>query len=490
MKIMSKIVLNILLSLVAITFCACDDGDSFTTSPDKILTFSSDTVSLDTVFSTVPSSTRSFWAYNRSGDGLRCTSVRLEGGNQSGFRVNVDGVYLSPEQGYKANGIEVRDKDSIRVFVELTSPVGNTDSPKRLSDNIVFTLESGREQKVALDAWAWDATFVRNLSISRDTTLTSSKPLVVYGKITVEEGATLTVAPGTTLYFHGDAGIDVNGRMFCRGTSDMPVVLRGDRLDHMFDYLPYDRMSGQWQGVRIGQSSYDNEFEYTDIHSSFEGVTLDSSDVARQTLTIKHSTIHNCQGNALKIVNSKATIENCQLTNALGNCLAVDGGDVTVNSSTIAQFYPFDASRGSALWFSGQTYPLVRFTCSNSIITGYSDDELMGGVPGKDSENAFNYDFANCIIRTPEVGEEDKPHFVDVIFEDVKDTVMYGIKHFVKIDGDKQYYDFHLRKESAAIGAANPETSAKTDRDGRKRDETPDIGAYEYVAAEKPSDGE
>ena len=34
------------------------------------------------------------------------------------------------------------------------------------------------------------------------------------------EGSTLTIAAGTTLYFHGDAGINVNGRLICNGTAD------------------------------------------------------------------------------------------------------------------------------------------------------------------------------------------------------------------------------------------------------------------------------
>ena len=484
---MEKILFNILSLFVGMAMlCSCDDGDSFTTSPGNLLTFSADTVSLDTVFSTVPSSTRSFWVYNRSGDGLRCTSVRLEGGNQSGFRVNVDGVYLSPDQGYNASDIEVRNRDSIRVFVELTSAQANSSQPKRLSDNIVFTLESGREQKVALDAWTWDAAFVRSLTVVRDTLIAAGeKPLVVYGTLTVEEGATLTVAPGSTLYFHGDAGIDVKGRLVCKGEAGSPVTLRGDRLDRMFDYLPYDRVSGQWQGIRFAETSYGNEIMYADIHSTFDGIRVDSSDVARQTLAISHSTVHHCQGDAVAVVCSKATVEDCQLTNALGHCLSVDGGDVDINGCTIAQFYPFDGLRGSAIYFSGTDYPLVNMSCRNSIVTGYADDEMMGGKPADDSGNAFSYSFADCIIRTPEVGDEEKPHFENVVFEDVKDTVSCGRKHFVLVDGDNQAYDFHLRKESSAIGKANPETAPKTDCDGRDRDATPDIGAYEYAEKEE-----
>lgn len=40
-------------------FSACDDIDDFTTSPNNLLTFSTDTVRLDTVFSTVPSDRKS-----------------------------------------------------------------------------------------------------------------------------------------------------------------------------------------------------------------------------------------------------------------------------------------------------------------------------------------------------------------------------------------------------------------------------------------------
>ena len=81
---------------------SCED-DSFSTSPSSVLTFSSDTIHFDTLFSDVPSPTKTFWVYNKDKQGLRCTSVRLDKGNQSGFRVNVRGVYLGPENGYSTN---------------------------------------------------------------------------------------------------------------------------------------------------------------------------------------------------------------------------------------------------------------------------------------------------------------------------------------------------------------------------------------------------
>lgn len=485
MMMKSNVTYYIMSLFASLLLCACDDEDTFTASPSNLLTFSSDTIKLDTIFSTVPSSTRSFWVYNKSGDGLRCKSVRLENGNQVGFRVNVDGAYLSPSAGYQVSDIEIRDKDSIRVFVELTSPMNHGDRPVKIEDNIVFVLESGVRQKVNLNAYSWDAELIKNVVVDKDLTISGSKPIVVYGGIDVAENATLTVASGTTLFFHSDAGIDVHGRLVCEGTASDNVVLRGDRLDNMFDYLPYDCVSGQWRGVRFYEKSYDNSIKYTDIHGSFDGVRVDSADVSRLKLTIENSTVHNCQGSALVTDNANVVVRNCQLTNTLGDCLAVYGGRVDVNNSTLAQFYPFDSNRGVALRFSADKYPLLSFVCRNSLITGYADDEMMG-EPGEEAE--FNFNFDHCIIRTPKVMTGDSIRFVNVVFEEYTDTVKAGRKHFRKIDTENLRYDFRLDSISPAVDAANPETAMPTDMNGVARDAKPDIGPFEYVRKEEVAD--
>ena len=114
---------------LAVALMACIDDDSFSVSPSNLLTFSEDTIRFDTLFSTVPTATRTFWVYNKSGDGIRCSSVRLERGNQVGFRVNVDGISLGQANGYQSSEIEVRNNDSIRVFVELTTPNNGQEKP-------------------------------------------------------------------------------------------------------------------------------------------------------------------------------------------------------------------------------------------------------------------------------------------------------------------------------------------------------------------------
>ena len=459
----------------AAMLASCADDESFSTSRSDVLAFSVDSVKLDTTFSNVPTPTASCWVYNRSGKGIRCASVRLENGNQTGFRVNVDGSYLGETAGYQAQDVEVRKGDSIRVFVELTSHTQHADTPQKVEDNLVFTLESGVQQKLNLNAYSWDAILMRDKRVSQDEVLQSDMPVVVYGGIRVDSLATLTIGAGTHLYFHEDAALQVYGKLRVEGEAGKEVVMRGDRIDHMFDYLPYDRTPGQWQGIKLMPSSYDNEITFADIHSAYDGIMTYPSDVSRQKLLLQNATVHNCQGNGVVADSVKVQIYNAQITNALGYPLWVSGGDVEVNGCTIAQFYPFDARRATAIGFAA---PLPRLEVRNSLVTGYHDDEVVWSEPGEGEK--LNFLFDHCVLRTEKMQTDDSLKFTHVIYEDVKDTTKFGEKHFRLFDTDNLKYDFRLRKESAAIGVADPATSLPTDRNGLRRKEKPSVGCYEY----------
>jgi hypothetical protein len=217
--------------------------------------------------------------------------------------------------------------------------------------------------------------------------------------------------------------------------------------------------------------------EFTDLHSSFNGIVCDSADVEKQKLTLKNMTVHNCQGKGLSTVNCKVTAENCQFTNTLYECVDILGGDVTMNHCTLAQFYPFDSNRRPALnYYSSATMPLLRMDCINSIVTGYPEDVVMGATENEDIP--FNYRFISSILRTPAV--EDAEHIIDVIFEDVEDTAsVQGDKHFKLVDINTQHYDFHLDSLSPAINKGSKDYPVSDDRDGKARDDQPDMGCFE-----------
>ena len=130
--------------------------------------------------------------------------------------------------------------------------------------------------------------------------------------------------------------------------------------------------------------------------------------------------------------------------------MALFGGDVTMSYCTLAQFYPYSAQRGDALYFTnrrGQKSLPMTLYCEGSIVTGYADDVLNGEMLA--DETAFIYRFNHCLLRTKEV--KDSPDFIDILWETPKDEAG-GKKHFVTIDETNFIYDFHLVETSPAQG--------------------------------------
>lgn len=486
---MRRLLLYILSLVALLQIAACSDDDSYSSSSSLRLTFSLDTLSLDTLFSTIESKTYTFWVYNNNSDGILISQVRLEQGNQTGFRVNVDGTYLDNTTGSQAQGFSLRKGDSLRVFVELTPAYTGCDTPQLVEDNLTFLLESGVSQKVNLRAYTWDALLYDSLIISASQSISTSQPIVIRKGVRIDPGATLTIESPTTLYFNSAAGIDVYGTLLITGTAATPVVLRCSRLDNMFTYLPYDRVSGEWRGIRFYPSSEGNTIDYADIHGCENALQCDSAsyDLTTPKLLLSNTTIHNCKGYGLHAIGVAVQAVNCQITNTLNDCVALYGGYANIVYCTIAQFYPFSFDRGVALRFQnhhdGNPIPLHGLFCLNTIITGYSDDEVMGEQQYADSTAAFNYLFANTIIRTPEITDtlQLALHFTNPIFESPTDSVE-GADHFILVDADLQDYDFHLDSLSTAIGQADytlGSTFTTTDHDGLERTKNPDIGCYQ-----------
>ena len=422
-----------LMITVALLLTACTDNDSFTKDPSQRLSFSKDTVRLDTLFAEVPSVTYTFWIHNHSSDGLRITTARLEKGNQTGFRVNLDGTFLNPV----GQDFEVRKGDSLLVFVEITSYENHHVEPQLVEDNLLLTLESGVEQKVNLRTYSWDAKKINNLEINEDMTIESEKPLVVYGDgIYIAKDATLTLR-NTQLFFHSEAGILVEGSLVADN-----CLLRGDRLDHMFDYLPYDRVSGQWPGIAIASNAGGCWLTDTEVRNTWNGIWADSTQVV-----LTNSVIHNCRGYSIYAHDSKVSLDYVQLSNAEEDCLLLQGCEAIVDHCTLAQFYPLLGGRGAALHY-GPTKRDMTLDCRNTLVTGYDDNVVQSDKSDKEHVGLLNYHFENCLLRTPEVKDEESS-YVDILWETSKDEFQ-GKQHFVTFDEEIMFYDFTISKESPA----------------------------------------
>ena len=86
------ITLFILATLLLNMLPACDGlDDHYSTNPTYRLSFSTDTLAFDTIFSTIGSTTRQFMIYNKNSEPLSIESIMLASGEATGFRMNVDG---------------------------------------------------------------------------------------------------------------------------------------------------------------------------------------------------------------------------------------------------------------------------------------------------------------------------------------------------------------------------------------------------------------
>src|SRR5690554_124657 len=88
---MKNLRLIILVFGIMLLFLQCRK-ENFTNDPSAQLEFSADTMLFDTVFNTVGSTTAKLTVYNRNKDAVRVSSIKIEGGSTSQYRMNVNGL--------------------------------------------------------------------------------------------------------------------------------------------------------------------------------------------------------------------------------------------------------------------------------------------------------------------------------------------------------------------------------------------------------------
>ena len=232
--------LNRLLFLIGIlvTVCSCR-SDFETVSSKGDLVFSQDTIFLDTVFSTIGSSTFQLKVYNKSNQDISIPSIQLGKGLNSKYRMTVDG--MSGNQGKLFQDVTLLAKDSLYIFIETTASAADANPTDFLyTDQIQFG-SGANLQKVEVVTLVKDAVLLFPQRLSNggketiplgnktvegfyldDTELhfTNQKAYVIYGYAGVPSGKTAIFDAGTKVYFHANSGLmigntaslQINGR--------------------------------------------------------------------------------------------------------------------------------------------------------------------------------------------------------------------------------------------------------------------------------------
>ena len=455
---------------------------------DGALTFSEDTVLFDTVFTTVGSATRQFKIYNPSSQEVNISSIMLAGGQQSKYRVNIDGV-----PGIAFSNIKIPGKDSLFVFVDVTLDPNNLSQPAIVTDSILFNT-NGNIQDVDLAAFGWDADFTYPTSfiegigsysfLDCDITWTSAEPHVIYGWAVVPEGCTLTIEAGTKVYSHKFSGIivDEGGTLIVNGTPENPVVFASDRLD---DY--YEDQSGEWNWIWLYAGSVNNQIHGAIIKNGNIGIRVDSLKAnSNPNLVVTNTIIENMAAASLLSIEGTIEAYNCVFGNAGQSSVALTrGGHYDFLHCTIGNHWANGVRQTPALLLNNQieadgtifAYDLNHAYFGNCIIWGNNQTEL--GLDRNSSGN-FNFEFDNCVMRID--FNADEPIDVSNISE-FHENIYNEDPNFV----DPTENNFELDTLSSAMNAGKESITNSfpsilgTDVIGNVRPfgTTVDIGAYE-----------
>ena len=137
---------------------SCRQDFEFQASKNGDLTFSKDTVYLDTVFKNIGSSTYTLKVYNKTNEDIEIPTVQLAKGQNSKYRMTVDG--MTGDNNRIFHNVELLAKDSLFIFIETTADVADANPTDFLyTDQIKFGTETDF-QKVELVTLIQDAYFI------------------------------------------------------------------------------------------------------------------------------------------------------------------------------------------------------------------------------------------------------------------------------------------------------------------------------------------
>lgn len=413
-------ILSSVLLIISVESCR-KDFDANTSTGN--LSFSKQTVYLDTVFTNIGSSTYNLKVYNRSNEDIQIPTIELENGTTSNYRLMVDG-----KAGKSFENIEIKAKDSVYIFIETTVDIVDftTNATEFLyTDKILFDTNNF-EQSVDLVTLVKDAKFIFPPNEIIDGELndfelsttqlnwTNTLPYVIYGYPTVPECETLNIEEGSRIYFHRNSGVIIPECATIIANGDIStdsellekeIIFQGDRLEELYKDIP-----GQWGTIWLQEGSTNNLFNHVTIKNATIGIRSDGND-GDLTTTINNTQLYNHSVNGLLALNGNIEGKNV----VIGNC-----GQASI-SLVLGGKYNFEQSTFTNYWRNSfRSYPTMILSnnltindtifvaelnalFTNCIIYG---NESIEYTLSKDEDADFNFKFKNCLIRFNDINNQ------------------------------------------------------------------------------------
>jgi hypothetical protein len=474
----------IIVFFIVVTFITCN-RDILDPDPSARPEFSTDTVTFDTVFTSIGSTTLSFRIYNRSNRPLLINSISLAEGDNSFFRLNIDG-----EPALHVNNVEIPPDDSLFVFVAVTVDPTNRNNPVIIRDSVLFNTR-GELQDVKLIAYGQDVHLIDGEIIS-SAVWTNDKPYLIYNSVAVDSGEILQIQEGTQIYFHRNSSMIVWGTLIVEGTFENPVVFRNDRLEEF-----YDIVAGQWGTLYFDPMSTGNRLNHAIIRNAIAGIQIGyPSDYRIPDVEISNCQIINVSFAGIYAFGAEILCYNTIIANSAGPAIALlRGGNYRFYHCTISNNGVPGASRANPSVVITNTFnnpeydeslgDYVYLPRSGDLeMAGFFNSIIYGNFPHEiqlvdNATNLFEYRFDHCILKAVEdsINDDMKPNFASVIFNEDPNFAN---------DSDRYHLDYRLDTLSPAKDSGDmllPETFPflQQDMTGESRvvDESPDLGAFE-----------
>lgn len=444
-------------------------SDGVTTSSSDILTFSTDTVSFDTVFTELGTPTARLKVYNKAKKAVNISLIKFQNPSTV-FTLNVDGV-----SGREFSDVEIMGNDSIFIFIECYLPEADRNTPVLTEDKLQF-VTNGVTQNVVVEAYGQNVTRLRGLVLETDMTFTAERPYVIFDSLVVAPGTKLKIEPGANLLFHDKASMVVKGSVEAVGEPGKMINMRGDRIDDVLPDVGYDILAGQWTGIRFAADSYENRLEYVDMRSTSEGLVVDScGNLGRMKLELVNSWIHNSQASAFKSSYAWVDAYGCVFSEAADAVVDLTGGSHKFVQCTLSNYYLFSAVSAPLLTLghclpdhaTDNPEPLMSARFQNCILYGLPDDINLGDLSGSDVYLEY------CSLKSQ--GENDD-NFIECLWD--TDPLFYTVRK-------DYYFNYRVKEDSPVIGAGdpayvieNPQTMTDMDGLGRLEFGNPTLGAY------------
>ncbi len=459
---------------------SCKKNTIFTNEQGLALRFSSDSILFDTVFTSIGSITKQLKVYNPFDHKIEIDAIELLGGENSAFRLNIDG-----DAKLKVNELELNAGDSIFIFVKVLINPNNQNSPFVVSDQIQFNT-NGHLQTVELVAFGQNANYIiadQNIeglppfkilnSPDGKVRWNKNKPYLVYGYAVVDSGYSLIIEEGTKIHFHNNSGLWIykGGKIQVNGTLEQPVTFEGDRLDEYYRDMP-----GQWDRIWINEGNSDNIINYAIIRNGFIGIQTETLvEPLGNKLILKNTQISNMSGSGILSRNYHIEGTNNLVTNCGNYLLALTmGGSYSFIHSTFANYWDAAVRKTPSVYFNNYSlnysnestvYPFESFF-GNCIIDGLKSEELE--MDFNTSSSPVIYFDHNALKTQLDISNN----------ENYEQTLLNPTNLFK----DTHALNFQLDSLSPAIDKASSIISLKAPLDilGKSRSIKPDLGVFEF----------